>query len=274
LEKQQASTKSSDADGAALHPNYEYVLNFIRDHSAKGSKALDYGCGGAELVHAGRGEGLNVYGVEMFYEGGDKRHEVTQLGYLGSVVRELENGQIAFPNGYFDIIVSNMVFEHVENLEFVLGEISRVLRPGGRMLSLFPSRETWFEGHCGVPFLHRFRKGSKPRVYYAFLCRSLGMGYFKSGKTRMQWAHDFCGWLDQYTYYRKGSDIDSTFRGYFKELAYREIDFLLFRLDKQRPALHRMFRTALRLRSLRPVVTYMVRRRACLVIEARKTCDN
>ncbi|MEO6723930.1 MAG: methyltransferase domain-containing protein [Blastocatellia bacterium] len=46
---------------------------------------------------------------------------------------------LPFANGSFDLVTSNMVFEHVENPLVSLIEIRRVLRPGGRLLVLTPN---------------------------------------------------------------------------------------------------------------------------------------
>jgi len=94
-------------------------------------------------------------------------------------------------------VIDNQVMEHVRDLDGVLGEIQRVLKPGGMVLNLFPDRSVWREGHCGIPFLHRFGKKSRLRVRYAAACRGLGLGYHKGEKSVMGWSEDFCRWLDE-----------------------------------------------------------------------------
>jgi SAM-dependent methyltransferase len=215
-----------------LHPNYEYVLKFIKSHSNVGTRSLDYGCGAAEVIKRGRAEGLDVFGAESFYKGGNKKIEVERLGYLGSIVKEIKQNHLDFPDDYFDLVVSNQVLEHVEDLRVTLRELHRVLKPGGKMLSLFPSREVWSEGHCGIPLLHRFPRRSRMRVYYAALWRALGKGYYKGVKTRIEWSRDFCEWLDSFTFYRTKNEITETFSQFFAELHFIELDYLLFRLAR------------------------------------------
>jgi ubiquinone/menaquinone biosynthesis C-methylase UbiE len=57
-----------------------------------------------------------------------------------------------------DFIVSTEVFEHVQNLEKVLNECHRVLKPGGKLCSVFPQFLQPFESHLGcvtkLPGLH------------------------------------------------------------------------------------------------------------------------
>lgn len=49
-----------------------------------------------------------------------------------------EGERLPFANDSFDLVTSYDVFEHVQELDNVLGECMRVLRPGGRLLAVFP----------------------------------------------------------------------------------------------------------------------------------------
>src|ERR1017187_3699050 len=114
--------------------NYDYVLTKCQS-ICPGGRILDYGCGGGEVVLRGRNQGLNLLGVEAFYAGGNSKQEAINNGLLGTAVLELsERGIIPFDDGHFDLVISNQVFEHVENLDFVLNEIARVFKPAGRLL--------------------------------------------------------------------------------------------------------------------------------------------
>jgi SAM-dependent methyltransferase len=218
-----------------MHPNYEYVLNFIRGQSHVGTRSLDYGCGAGEIIRAGREDGLDIFGAEVFYEGGNTKTEIEKEGYLNTIVREIKDDRIDFPDSHFDLIVNNQVLEHVESLDVALREMHRVLKHGGKLLSLFPSWEVWSEGHCGIPFLHRFKKGSSLQFYYALAWRALGKGHCKGAKTRVEWSRDFCEWLDKFTFYRTKTEIVRTFGRYFGQLEFIELDYLLFRLGRISP---------------------------------------
>ena len=139
---------------------------------------LDYGCGSGEIIGEGRRAGLEVYGCRGLLEGSNIRQEIEKKGWLGTVVREVENGVIPFENCFFDMVTRNHVIEHVENLDAVLREIHRVLKPGGRFLSLFPTKEIIREGHCGIPLIHWFSRRSPYRFCYALTLRLFGLGYF------------------------------------------------------------------------------------------------
>jgi len=254
-----------------MHPNYEYVLNFVRGHSCRGTRSLDYGCGAAPIVRAAREEGLDVFGAEVFYKGGDTKTEVAKLGYMDTIVREIKNDRIDFPDAYFDVVVNNQVLEHIEHLDVALREIHRVLRCGGKVLSLFPSREVWSEGHCGVPFSHRFKKGSRLRFYYVLLWRVLGKGYYKGDKTRTEWSRDFCEWLDAFTFYRSKNEIMQTFKRHFCQLEFIELDYLLFRLARLSPLIAKAFSVASRMPILDGLLRAFVHKKVGMVFVATKT---
>ena len=165
----------------------------------------------------------------MFYSGGDYSSQVP-AELWNTAISPMQDGKIPFPSETFDLVISNQVLEHVEDLSAVLAEIHRVLKPGGTVLSLFPDRSVWREGHCGIPFLHWFPKHSRPRVYYAFTLRTLGLGANKNGKSCIQWSEDFCRWLDEWTYYRPYGVITHEFGNYFGPLHHLEAEWFVARL--------------------------------------------
>jgi SAM-dependent methyltransferase len=209
-----------------------FVLDFAVRYSSgrEGVRVLDFGCGAGELVRAGLSAGLEMAGADVFYEGSQARTEAGQSGLLGSSICEIRDGRLPFEDGTFDLVVNNQVMEHVEDLEAVLAEIHRVLKPGGTALSLFPSRDVLREGHIGIPFSHRMRKGSRLRLLYTWGLRRLGFGTWKEqAPTCRQWAVDKLAWIDAYTHYRSRREIRAGFDRYFKN-EFRESDYIRFRL--------------------------------------------
>ena len=207
--------------------NYEFCAEFA---AKRGGCVLDYGCGEGRIVDLLRRWNVDAYGCDVFYEGGDYSQGVPKNLMESGRVRRMEKRRIPFEDETFDVVVHNQVFEHVPDLDLALSEIARVLKPGGVMLGLFPDRSVWREGHCGVPFLHWFSKGSNTRVYYAFAFRLVGFGYFHGAKTRMRWSRDFCDWLDKWTYYRSYRDIREAFSNHFAPPVHIEAKWLDARL--------------------------------------------
>ena len=230
----------------ALHFNHQYVLEFARRQCTglTDPAILDYGCGSAQTVIAGREQGLNIFGAEVFHKGIEVRNKVAEAGLLGSVVREIKAGVIDFPDEQFNFIFSNQVFEHVKDIEKTLQEIQRVLKPGGAALHLFPSKDVWREGHCGIPFLHWFPKNSRLRYPYAFTLRRLGLGSFKRSSYR-EWVLRKLDYLDHFCFYRSRKSIYALFNKYF-DIALIEDDYLRARLGQSR------------LRGLAPIVQWPI----------------
>jgi ubiquinone/menaquinone biosynthesis C-methylase UbiE len=78
--------------------------------------------------------------------------------------RRIEPGdlrKIAYPENYFDLIVSSSVFEHLHNFDVALAEMHRVLKPDGFLFSTFDP--IW-----PAPFGHHlwFWDGSKTVNYH------------------------------------------------------------------------------------------------------------
>jgi SAM-dependent methyltransferase len=176
---------------------------------------LDYGCGGAQIVTALRASGVDAYGCDVFYQGGDYSANVPWELFDSNVIRRMERGSIPFDDEQFDLIINNTVLEHVDDLDAVLIEMSRVLKPGGKLLSLFPQREIWFEWHIGVPFAHWFRPGSRLRLSYVTAMRLIGLGSNKGGKSAAAWSRDAVEWIDRWTHYRPRLLIEQAFARHF-----------------------------------------------------------
>jgi SAM-dependent methyltransferase len=244
----------------------EFCRSFAREHP--GARVLDFGCGAGNLVAAGRACGIEMCGADIYYGGSQTRADAQASGLLGTAIIEVSGGRIGFPDRYFDLVVNNQVLEHVEDLKAVLVEIHRILKPGGQVLSIFPSRDVFREGHIGIPFSHWFRRGSRRRFYYTWALRWMGLGTWKEqAPTARQWAVTKLEWIDRYTHYRSRREIFETFNRYFRS-EMRESDYIRFRL-LDRPGRH-WIAGMVRLPGIALAATALFRKLAFLVILSRK----
>jgi SAM-dependent methyltransferase len=91
-------------------------------------KLMDFGAGSKpyrQLFHVEQ-----YVGVDIQESGHDHTHEDIDVFYDGKT--------IPFPDQSFDSVFSSEVFEHIFNLDEILNEINRVLKPGGKMLITLP----------------------------------------------------------------------------------------------------------------------------------------
>jgi SAM-dependent methyltransferase len=244
----------------------DYAVRYARQHG--GARVLDFGCGAGRVVQAGLAAGLEMAGADVYYGGSKTRVEAEQSGLLGSAIREIRDGRLEFDNETFDLVVNNQVMEHVEDLDATLAEIHRVLKPGGAVLSLFPSRDVFREGHIGIPFAHRMGRGSRFRLLYTWCLRSLGLGTWKEeAPTCRQWAVDKLAWIDSYTHYRPRREIRASFERYFVN-EHRESEYIRYRL-LDRPG-RQVFAWFAGLPGVAPVARAVFRKLAFLVIVSKK----
>jgi ubiquinone/menaquinone biosynthesis C-methylase UbiE len=218
-----------------LHPNYRYVLKKSFALVNKKGIVLDYGCGKGVIVEEGRKNNMNFYGTELFSAGSgvNIKEYMKNRGLLGDVIREINGGKIPFADGFFNLVVSNQVLEHVFDLDHALSEISRVLGKNGKFLCIFPSKETIREAHCGILFAHWFPEKSRFQYYWLLIFRLLGFGRLKHKRTYRQWAEFFCDWIPKNTQYRSIDEIRESFSSYFDSLKHIEDEYIAFRLEEK-----------------------------------------
>jgi SAM-dependent methyltransferase len=103
--------------------------------------------------------GGSVVGLEYDFErAGEARRNLVQ-------VVNAAGEHLPFADRAFDLILSHEVLEHVADDAAALGEMVRVLRPGGRMILFVPNRGYPFETH-GIYWRGRYRFGNIPLVNY------------------------------------------------------------------------------------------------------------
>jgi len=254
-------------------PELDVTNRFVLDYAFRhGGRVLDYGCGAGRLVAAGRARNLDIFGTDVFYGGSTTLHDAAPLVAAGHVREMLPpEHRIPFPDATFDLVVNNQVMEHVEDLDAVLAEIHRVLKPGGAALSVFPSIDVWREGHIGIPFSHWFPKGSRLRLWFTWALRDAGLGTWKDqAPTPRQWAIDKLAWIDLWTRYRTRAEIFAAYDRHFHPNRLREEEYIIYRLldhpTPSRRALARAMQTPL----VAAPAKALFRKLAFLVIESRK----
>ncbi len=70
-----------------------------------------------------------------------------QVQHETYVLHTYDGYQMPFPNGYFDVVMSNAVLEHVQDMDRLVLELDRVTRPGGLSYHLWHNYYSLSGGH-------------------------------------------------------------------------------------------------------------------------------
>jgi ubiquinone/menaquinone biosynthesis C-methylase UbiE len=152
---------------------FQNVLKDLGVDITAQSTVLDFGSGEGWVVYNFRKQGIKAYGVdiESYCPEATQRYQEEQLVYDGKEIfrmMDMKNYRIPFEDNTFDVVISDQVFEHVQNYPEALAEIKRVLKPGGCGLHVIPSRYRFIEGHVFIPLATVIR--SYPYLaFWAFL---------------------------------------------------------------------------------------------------------
>ena len=142
------------------------LINRLRKkHFSKASGAvLDVACGtGENFPHLGRATSITAFDIspEMV---GEARRRRRQLGLeVGLLVGDTQ--EMPFPDETFDTVVSALSTCTIPDYVAAFREMSRVLRPGGRILLLE-------HGRSGVEWIARRQDRHIDRVYARSACRN------------------------------------------------------------------------------------------------------
>jgi 2-polyprenyl-6-hydroxyphenyl methylase/3-demethylubiquinone-9 3-methyltransferase len=99
-----------------------------------GKVVLDLGCGGGFMAEALARAGADTIGVDPSGPAVDAAREHARLENLNIDYRIGTGERIPLPDEAVDCVVCVDVLEHVDSVDAVLGEITRVLKPGGLFL--------------------------------------------------------------------------------------------------------------------------------------------
>jgi len=115
-----------------VDPEYtEQILPLAAELLAGAAKVLDVGTGEGQIARLACDRGATtVVGLDP------TRAQVVEAARRAGGPRFVLGEAAAVPirSGSFDAVVACLVFEHIEAIDEAIGEVARVLRPGGRFL--------------------------------------------------------------------------------------------------------------------------------------------
>ena len=105
-----------------------------------GTRALDLACGTGDIAFALNDGGASVIGLDVTHRmlvlAGEKRRRARSSLAGGPAFVTGDMMALPFPDGSFDLVTTGYGLRNVPDIGGALEEIHRVLKPGGRMLSL------------------------------------------------------------------------------------------------------------------------------------------
>lgn len=131
---------------------YRWVLDRL---SARRGTLLDVACGEGHMVVWAQQHGLSGYGIDFSMTAIQTASTISRSGRV-----LVGNGEvIPFADNTFDFVTNLGSLEHFADPSRGLGEMKRVLRPGGRIGLLVPNSYylldiIWHVWRCGYPVSH------------------------------------------------------------------------------------------------------------------------
>ena len=211
-----------------------YIARALQDVAGdRRLSVLDMGCGDGLLIRSFLEFGHDMHGFDL-----PDREPALQAKMkpvfgdrFGERIRIMDDERrIPFDDGLFDVVYANQVFEHVRFLDQMLAETTRVLRPGGTFIALFPLATYPIEGHCLVPFAHWLPPGRARQTYLTAMLR-LRIGRRFAGMTSHQSAVEWDDRLRQFTFYRFMNEITALLDHYYQDAEVDAAGYIRAKID-------------------------------------------
>ena len=130
----------SSPEDFVIYLMHEATYRFASRYTS-GKRVLDYGCGSGYGTREIAENALAITGVDVADDAIADATAAFQRDNLAFRTIDPEK-RLPFDDASFDVVLSFQVFEHVVDADRYLGEIRRVLAPGGRLILATPDRST------------------------------------------------------------------------------------------------------------------------------------
>jgi SAM-dependent methyltransferase len=117
------------------YPDKLATYLFKKFEMKKGEKILEPGCGRGEFLSGFRKMGMDVYGCDLSPQAGE------DLDGIEIKQTDIENNSLPYDDDYFDVVYSKSLLEHLWKPDHYFREAKRILKPGGKILTLVPDWE-------------------------------------------------------------------------------------------------------------------------------------
>lgn len=127
----------------------EYVLSlgpfltaWFAAHDFTGQRVLDLGCGSGVFSSLLARKGGQVTAIDLTEAGVKIAAKVTAAQNVEVAIARMDAEKLAFRDAVFDFVYSWGVLHHTGNMDASIGELARILRPGGRGMMMVYHRDS------------------------------------------------------------------------------------------------------------------------------------
>lgn len=162
---------------------FEFNLNLIERYTQK-AKILDIGCGKGEFLSAAKQRGWEVFGLESSSEFAKFASANYDLNINSASLEDA-----GYPDNFFEVVVLNMVLEHIDNPKDLIIEINRILKNKGLLFIEVPNMDSLMLKIATLYFRLKGKDWSPllSPLHHPFHC----YGYNVSSIRYLLDAHDF-----------------------------------------------------------------------------------
>ena len=133
---------------------WQRLVNKIGPHHVNSACIIEIGSGLGLFTLVGRLLKYNIVGIEPSSDRYEASLRVAPKVFAHNGVEDsliqASSEALPLPSARVDIITSFQALEHVANLAQTLGEMRRVLKPGGVLFAQVPNYASWYEAHYGL----------------------------------------------------------------------------------------------------------------------------
>ena len=127
-------------EGVAAFGRADPRLEFLVRRLRPGERVLNIGVGSGVLERLAAAKGVEIWALDPSERAIAKLRETLPIGERAQAGYSQE---LPFPDRHFDTVIMSEVLEHLDEdvRQQTLGEVHRVLKPGGRFMGTVPARE-------------------------------------------------------------------------------------------------------------------------------------
>jgi len=163
------------------------IIHFT-EISLKETQWLDIGCGSGGIAAAIAPNVQYMHGIDP--ENWSRWSEF-QKQYDNLIFQKESIESLSCEDSSFDVIICNQVYEHVDNPQYLISEIYRILKPDGYCYFAGPNLLFPIEPHIFWPFVHWL-----PRKFAVTLLKFCGSGGVLDANSVSYWT--LRRWLDDF----------------------------------------------------------------------------